>query len=136
MIVQLVSDGTVGRQPHLLELEFLDTLLIWRDCCALDTDRVLIDSLGSIEGYLVVGLVTVFQAKIVVLEVDVEVGVDELAKSVSVVSARLFVFLLGGLGRTLSLMDCQMILVISSPSSSTTGFLTFIFLTAAEDAIL
>jgi hypothetical protein len=40
------------------------------------------------------------------------------------------------IGRTLSLMVCQMILVISSPSSSTTGFLTLIFLIPAEDAIL
>lgn len=39
-------------------------------------------------------------------------------------------------GRTLSLMTCQMILVISSPSSSTTGFLTFIFWVPEEDAIL
>jgi hypothetical protein len=33
-------------------------------------------------------------------------------------------------------MTCQMILVISSPSSSTTGFLTLIFLIPVEDAIL
>ena len=41
-----------------------------------------------------------------------------------------------GFPRTLSLMVCQMILVISSPSSSTTGFLTLIFLIPAWDAIL
>ena len=41
-----------------------------------------------------------------------------------------------GVGGTLSLMTCQIILVISSPSSSTTGFLTLIFLTGEDDAIL
>ena len=92
MVLQLVSDGAVGRQPHLLELKLLDTLLIWGDGRALDTDRVLLDSLGGIECYLVVGLVTVFQTEIVVLEVNVEVGVDELAYSVSLVPADLFMF--------------------------------------------
>jgi hypothetical protein len=74
----VVSDGAVGRQPHLLELELLHSLLIGCDGRALDTNRVLLDSLGSIESDLVVGLVTVFQAQIVVLEVDVEVWVNEL----------------------------------------------------------
>jgi uncharacterized protein (DUF983 family) len=78
-VLQVIADGAVGRQPHLLELELLHSLLIWCDGCALDTNRVLLDGLGSIESHLVVGLVTVFQAKIVVLEVDVEVWVDELS---------------------------------------------------------
>jgi hypothetical protein len=34
-----------------------------------------------------------------------------------------------------SLMSAQMILVISSPSSSTTGFLTLIFVRASDDAL-
>jgi hypothetical protein len=76
--LQSISQGAVGRQPHLLELELLHTLLIWSDGRALDTNRVLLDSLGSIDGDLIVGLVTVWQAEIVVLEVDVEVWVDEL----------------------------------------------------------
>jgi hypothetical protein len=77
-LLQVVADGAVGRQPHLLELELLDPLLIGRDGRALDADRVLLDRLGGIDGDLVVGLVAVFQAEIVVLEVDVEVGMDEL----------------------------------------------------------
>ena len=76
--IQDVSDGAVWRQPHLLELELLDALFIWGDCRAFYTNRVLLDSLGSIERDLVVGLVTVWQTKIVVLEVDVKVWVDEL----------------------------------------------------------
>jgi hypothetical protein len=130
--LQLVSNGAVGRQPHLLELELLDTLLIRSDGCALDADRVLLDSLGGIECYLVVGLITVWQTKIVVLEVNVEVGVNKLQRSVCCLQRSN----LHGVGRTLSLMTCQMILVISSPSSSTTGFLTFIFLIGVDDAIL
>jgi hypothetical protein len=74
----VVTDGTVGRQPHLLELELLDALLVGCDGRALDTDRVLLDGLGGIERDLVVRLIAVGQAEIVVLEVDVEVRVDEL----------------------------------------------------------
>jgi hypothetical protein len=77
-VLQMVADGAIGRQPHLLELEFLDSLLVGCDGGALDTNRVLLDGLGGIEGDLVVGLITVGQAEIVVLEVDVEVRVDEL----------------------------------------------------------
>jgi hypothetical protein len=75
---QVVTDGAVGRQPHLLELELLDSLLIGCDGGTLDTNRVLLDCLGSIEGDLVVGLITVGQAKVVVLEVDVQVRVNKL----------------------------------------------------------
>ena len=81
-----------GSLHTLLELELFHALLVWGDGSTLYTNRVFLDGLGGIEGHLVVGLVTVFQAKIVVLEVNVEVGVDELSKSVSVVPARLFVF--------------------------------------------
>jgi hypothetical protein len=76
--LQVISDGAVGRQPHLLELELLDSLLIGCDGRALDTNRVLLDSLGGIESDLVVGLITVGQTKVVVLEVNVQVWVNEL----------------------------------------------------------
>jgi hypothetical protein len=77
--VQLVSDGAVRRQPHLLELELLDALLIGRNGCAFNAHRVLLDSLGRINCHLVIRLVSVGQAQVIVLEVDVEVWVDKLS---------------------------------------------------------
>ena len=71
---QVVPDGAVGRQPHLLELELLDSGLIGSDGCALDTHRVLLDGLCSIDGDLVVGLVSVRETEVVVFEVDIEVS--------------------------------------------------------------
>lgn len=62
----------------LLQLELFDSLLIGSNGGTLDTDRVLLDGLGGVDGDLIIGLVTVLEAEIVVLEVDVEVGVDEL----------------------------------------------------------
>lgn len=76
---QDVTDGSVRGQPHwregldseashrvpkkltLLQLELLNTGLIGGDGGTLDTDTVLLDSLGGINGDLVIGLVTVLK---------------------------------------------------------------------------
>ena len=73
-----VTDGAVGRQPHFLQLELLDTALIGSDGGALHTNPILLDSLCSVNGDLVVGLVTVLNSQVVVLEVDVKVRQDQL----------------------------------------------------------
>mmetsp|Transcript_33511 Transcript_33511/g.51484 ORF Transcript_33511/g.51484 Transcript_33511/m.51484 type:complete len:253 (+) Transcript_33511:527-1285(+) len=75
--VELVSDGSVGALPHLLEAEFLDTGLIGSNGGALNADLVLLDGVGSVEGDLIVGLVSLLDAQVEVLDIDVEVGVDE-----------------------------------------------------------
>ena len=75
---QDVADGAVGRLPHLLELELFDARLVRRDGRALDADAVLLGGVGGIDGHLVVGLVAILDAEVVVLEVHVEVGVDQL----------------------------------------------------------
>jgi hypothetical protein len=92
-----------GRAPHLLQVEFLDARLVGRDGGALDAHAVLLDRVGRVDRDLVVGLVAVLDAEVVVLQVDVEVRQDQLLA-----------------------MNCQMMRVISSPSSSTTGFFTLI----------
>lgn len=51
-------------ETNLLEVELLDTGLIRSDGSALDTDLVLDDSLRSVDGDLVVGLITVLKALI------------------------------------------------------------------------
>jgi hypothetical protein len=77
-----VTDGTVGGEPHwwvvsqagsynimqdgrgkltLLQLELLNTGLIGGDGGTLDTDTILLDSLGGINSNLIIGLITVLQ---------------------------------------------------------------------------
>lgn len=58
----------------LLQLELLNARLIGRDGGALDGNAILLGSLGGLNGDLVVGLVTVFQTQVVVLQVNVEVS--------------------------------------------------------------
>ncbi len=62
----------------LLEVEFLHPRLVRRDGGAFDADAVLLDGVGGVDGDLVVGLVAVFHAEVEVLQVDVEVGQDQL----------------------------------------------------------
>ena len=73
-----VADRTVGRAPHLLELELLDAGLVRCDRRAFHADAVALDRLGRIDRHLIVGGVAVLDAEIVIVEVEIEVGVDEL----------------------------------------------------------
>lgn len=72
-----VSDGAVRREPHLLEAKLLDTSLVGCDGSALDTHLVLFDGLGSLDGDLVVGSITVLHTEVVVLELDIQEGKNE-----------------------------------------------------------
>jgi hypothetical protein len=51
-----LTDSTVRAPPHLLQLELFHSGLVRGDSSALDTDIVLLDGLGRIDGDLVVGL--------------------------------------------------------------------------------
>src|SRR5207244_5511234 len=72
------SYGSNWRLPPLLELELFDARLVGRDGGALDGNAVLLGGVGGVDGHLVVGGVAVLHAEIVVFQIHVEVGVDQL----------------------------------------------------------
>src|SRR5450759_268178 len=72
-----VADGAIGRGPHLLEAELLDACLVGGDRRALDPNAVLLDGVRGVDRDLVVGLVALLARQVVVLEVDVQIGVDQ-----------------------------------------------------------
>ena len=76
--VEDVADGPVRGLPHLLQVEFLDARFVGRDGRALDGDAVLPGRVRRIDRDLIVGLVARFDAKVEVLQVDVEIRKDEL----------------------------------------------------------
>ena len=76
--VEVVSDGSVGTLPHLLEFEFFNSSLIWSDGGALDSHFAFLDGFGCIHGDLVVSFISVFHAEVEVLDVEVEEGMDQL----------------------------------------------------------
>ena len=76
--VKYVADGAVGAFPHLLQVELLHAILVRSDGRAFDAYAILTDGMGGIDRHLVVRLVAVFHTKVVVLDVDIQVGKDEL----------------------------------------------------------
>ena len=75
---EYVAYGAVGRLPHLLELELLDSVLVGRDRGALDAHVVLLDRLGRVHGHLVAGGVAVLDAQVEEVNVEIDIGHDEL----------------------------------------------------------
>ncbi len=61
----------------MLQLEFHHPCFVRCDGRAFDANGIFLDGFCCVEGDLVVGLVSVWQAEIVVFKVDVEVGLDE-----------------------------------------------------------
>ena len=76
--IQDVTDGAIGRFPHLLKLELLDTLLVGGDGGTLDAHLVLLDGIGRLYSDLVLGGITVLNGEIVVLKINVNIGSDVL----------------------------------------------------------
>lgn len=75
---QDVSDGAVWRLPHFGEAKLLDTTFIGSDGGTLDADTVFLDGVGSIGGDFILGSITGLDGQVVVLQVDVQVGQDQL----------------------------------------------------------
>jgi hypothetical protein len=75
---QNVADGAVGRAPHFLEAELFHAGFVRRDGRAFHADAVMLDGFGGIDGDLVVGLVAFFDREVVVFQVDVQIGQDQL----------------------------------------------------------
>ena len=76
--VQRSADGAVGALPHLMELVLLHPLGVGGDGGALDGHAVFLVGLGGVEGHLVAGGVTVGQAEVIILGLEVHERQDEL----------------------------------------------------------
>ena len=99
--------GSIGRAPHLLQLEFFYALLVWRDGRALDSDVVLENSLCRFDRYLIIGLgnagasqivsivsllgtrgwggvvaysITVLETEVKILDIELQVRKNELSR--------------------------------------------------------
>ncbi len=75
---KIISDGSVGWFPHFFELELFDSGFIGSDGSALDTNFAIFDGFGGIHSDLIVGLVSVFDTEVKVLNVQIQKGMDEL----------------------------------------------------------
>ncbi len=75
---QDVADGAVGRAPHLLEIELLHPAFVGGDGGAFHADADLFDLVGGVDRDLVVGLVALLDAQVVIQQIHIEIGVDQL----------------------------------------------------------
>lgn len=66
-------------------------MFVWGDGGAFNADAVFKDGIRCVNGDLIVGLVSVGEAQVVVLQVDVEVWVDEFVLDVLPYDARHFI---------------------------------------------
>ena len=73
-----VADRAVRRAVHLLQAELLDPRLVGGDRRALDAHPVPLDRVGRVDRDLVLGRVAALDPEVEVLELDVEVGKDQL----------------------------------------------------------
>ncbi|KCZ86404.1 NADP-dependent isocitrate dehydrogenase [Hyphomonas adhaerens MHS-3] len=73
-----VTDRAVRRAPHLLQAELFHAGFVRRDRCALHSHAIFLGSVGGVDGDLVVGFVALLDRQVVILQVDVQVGVDQL----------------------------------------------------------
>ena len=73
-----ISDGSVWRAPHLFQAEFFNSSLVRSDGCTFDAYVVLFNGLRRVNRYLVICVVTMFNPKIEVLDIEIQVGKNEL----------------------------------------------------------
>lgn len=69
---QDVTDGAVGRTPHLLQLELLHALLVWCDGGALDAHVVTADSLRRLNCDLVVCCISVLHTEVIAVQGEIK----------------------------------------------------------------
>ena len=73
-----VADRAVRRLPHFPEVELLHARFIGGDGGAFHRNAMALGGLGGLDGDLVAGLVTVLDAEVVIVELEVEIGEDQL----------------------------------------------------------
>lgn len=73
-----VANSAVRGLPHLLEVKLLNSSFVGGNRCTLNADLASFDGFCGVNGNLVICGITVFDTKIVVLDVEIKVGEDEL----------------------------------------------------------
>ena len=75
---QDIADRPIGGFPHLFQAKFFDAGLIGGDGGAFDGDAHLFGFFGRVDGDLIIGTIAFFHAQIVIEQVDIEIGQDQL----------------------------------------------------------
>ena len=71
--IQNISDRSVRRLPHLFQVKFLYSFFIRGNCRTLYSNAILLNCIGSIYGNLVIGFIAVFNAKVIIFYIQLQV---------------------------------------------------------------
>ena len=72
------TDGSIRAFPHFFQIVLGHTCSVWSDGSTFDCNTVFLGCHGCIDGYLIVGFVSVFQTQIVVFGFQVDVGKQQI----------------------------------------------------------
>ncbi len=75
---QNIANGAIGAAIHPFEAEFLDAGLIGGDRCAFDGDAHFFGLFGGINRDLVIGAIAFLDAEIIIEQINIEIGQDQL----------------------------------------------------------
>lgn len=73
-----VTDGAIRRFPHFFEIELFNASFIRRDRSTLDSNLAGFDGLGSVNSDLIIRLVALLNRQVKVLDVQIQMGENEL----------------------------------------------------------
>ena len=72
-----ISDRSIGRAIHSLETEFFNPIFIGSDRCAFDANAMFGYGVCSIDRDLVIGFIAFFNGKVIISEIDIQIGMNE-----------------------------------------------------------
>ena len=75
---QNIADGAVRAAPHLFQAEFFNPVLVWCDGRTFDAYTVFLNGVSRINSDLVIGFIAHFHAQIVIFQVNIQIGQDQL----------------------------------------------------------
>ena len=76
--IQYISNCAIGALPHLFKIEFFDSSFIRSNCSTFDSYFALLDSIGSIDGNLIISFIPILHSKIKILDINVKEGIDQM----------------------------------------------------------
>ena len=75
--VQHGTNGSVWAFIHFFQVIFLHTCSIWCNGCTFDSNFVFLCGIGCVYGYLVIGLISVFQTQIIIFCIQIDIWLQK-----------------------------------------------------------
>ena len=71
--IKNITDSSIWALPHLLKIKFFYTCFIRCNGCTFNTYTILFYCIGSINSYLVIGFITIFNTEIIIFNINIQI---------------------------------------------------------------